>query len=145
MPQAQPPSMALTTTICEDGLLGAEEVAIGRTAHLKADAVAAVGPQEDVGTREEGLEGVGRQVDSIVSEAVHARGHADVDGGEAGARERDDVEEAEVAEGGDERHQQGQRAPHDCPPPAPYQSSGVREGAALEIQALSQGVRCTSW
>ena len=137
--------MALTTTTCEDGLLGAEEVAAVRPAHLEADAVAAVGPQEDVGAREEGLKGVGRQVDGVVGEAVHARGDADVDGGEAGARERDDVEEAEVAEGGDERHQQRQRAPHNRPPPAARQSPGVREKAALGILALPQGCRCTLW
>ena len=80
--------------------------------------MAAVGPQEDIGAREEALHVVRSEVCRSRLEAVHGRGHPDVHGGETGSRHCDDVQQAEVAEGRDQGHQQREGAPHHCPAPA---------------------------
>lgn len=48
---------------------------------------------------------------------AHGEGPRRSHGGEAGAGHGDDVEQAEVAEGGDQRHEQAQRAPDQRPAP----------------------------
>ena len=86
--------------------------------HLECNAVAAIGPQKHVGTSEESLKRIRRQADSAGLESVQPGGDTDVESGEAGARKRDNIEQAEVTEILDEHHEQRQRAPHDGPAPS---------------------------
>ena len=83
------------------------------------------------------LDIVGGEIGGASRVPMHSRGHPDVHGSEPGSSNGDDIQQTEVTEGGNERHQQRERAPHVRPPTATCtHTPGVRRKALFQGSKL---------